>query len=92
MYLCILKLISTTVISEPDDVTVCNGTTTTFTCVLDSSISNDDVQWYRLLKDTSTTEMVDPDDDHITIYTHTENTINSSLTITNASTSYTGYY
>ena len=37
--------------------------------------------------------MVDPDDDQsITISTHTGNTINSSLTIINATKSYTGYY
>ena len=36
--------------------------------------------------------MVDPDDDHITTSTDTGNTINSSLTITNAIKSYTGYY
>ena len=51
-YICIhtyvSMLISTTVISKPDDVTVCEGGSTTFTCVLDSSISSDDVQWYRL--------------------------------------------
>ena len=59
---------------------------------MDSSISSDDVQWYRLIKDTSIAVMVDPDDDHITASTHTGNTINSSLTITNAIKSYTGYY
>ena len=84
-------LISTTVISKPDDVTVCEGRSTTFTCVLNSSISSDDVQWYRLVKDTSTTVMIDPDE-HFTISTHTRNTTNSSLMITNAIKYYTGYY
>ena len=85
-------LICTTVISEPKDVTVCKGKqNTTFTCVLDSSISSDDVQWYRLIKDTGTTGMVDPDVDHTTLFTCTENTLNSSLTVTNAR-QYTGYY
>ena len=86
-YLCI------TVISEPDDVTVCEGESTTFTCVLDSSISSDDVQWYRLLKDTGTTEMIDPQDSNIHFTTSTiNNTLTSNLTITNAIKSYTGYY
>ena len=78
--------ISTTVISEPDDVTVYEGGSTTFTCVLDSSISSDDVQWYRLIMDTGTTVIVDQYDDQI------GNTLTSSLTITNAEKFYTGYY
>ena len=78
---------TTTVISEPDDVTVCEGRSTMFTCVLDSSISSD-VQWYRLIEDTGTTEMVDPQDSNI----HFTNSTTSNLTITNATKSYTGYY
>ena len=39
-------LISAAVISEPDDVTVWEGRSTTFTCVLDSSIRSDDAVWY----------------------------------------------
>ena len=82
-----------TVISEPDDVTVCKGRSTTFTCVLDSSISSGDVQWYRLLKDTGTTVMVDPQDSNIHLTTSTiNNTLTSNLIITNAIKSYTGYY
>ena len=82
-----------TVISEPDDVTVCEGKSTTFTCVLDSSISSDDVQWYRLIEDTSTAEMVDLQGNNFDLTTSTiNNTINSSLNITNAIKSYTGYY
>ena len=42
--------------------------------------------------DTGTTEMVDPDDGHITVFTHIGYTTNISLTITNAINSYTGYY
>ena len=83
----------TIVISEPDDVTICEGGSTIFTCVLDSSISSDDVQWYRLIMDTSTTVMVDPQDSNIQFTTSTtNNTSTSSLTITNAVKSYTGYY
>ena len=83
----------TIVISEPDDVTICEGGSTTFTCVVNSSISSNDVQWYRLIMDTSTTVMVDPQDSNIHFTTSTiNNTLTSSLTITNAVKSYTGYY
>ena len=60
---------------------------------MDSSISSDDVQWYRLIMDNSTTVMVDPQDSNI-YFTNstTNNTLTSSLTITNAVKSYTGYY
>ena len=77
-------------ISEPDDVTVCEGEGAVFTCVLNSDIRSDDVQWYRFIKDTSTTVMVDPNGENIT---HTNwSTTSSSLTITNAIKSYTGYF
>ena len=77
-------------ISEPDDdnVTICEGEEAVFTCILNSNIGND-VQWYRYMKDTGTTEIVDENN---TIFIDTGNTINSSLTITNAIKSYTGYY
>ena len=89
-YVC--TCIYTAVISEPDDVTVCEGRKAVFTCVLNSSIRSDDVQWYRL-KNTSTTVMVDPDGDNINFITDTNgNTTSSSLTITNVIKSYTGYF
>ena len=77
------------VISEPDDVTVCEGRSTTFTCVLDGSISSGDVQWYRLLKDTGTTKRigrftVDP--------IGGQNSFATRLYIINARRSRTGYY
>ena len=84
--------ISTTVISEPDDDTICEGKGAVFTCVLNGNISNDDVQWYRFMKDTSTTEMVDLNGKNINFLTHTNGSTNSSLTITNAIRSYTGYF
>ena len=85
-------LICATVISEPKDVTVCKGEQeTTFTCVLDSNISSNNVQWYRLIKDTGTTVMVDPDDDHLIIFTRTGNALTSSLIVTNARQC-AGYY
>ena len=84
--------ISTTVISQPDDATTCEGDGAVFTCVLNSNIRSDDVQWYRFIKDTSTTEMVDPNGENINFLTHTNGSTNSSLTITNAIKSYTGYF
>ena len=85
--------ISTTVINQSDDVAICEGRGAVFTCVLNSSIRSGDVQWYRFIKDSSTTERVDPNGENINLLTHTNgNTINSSLTITNAMKSYTGYF
>ena len=84
---------STTVISQPDNVTACEGREAVFTCVLDSNIRSDDVQWYRFINDTSTTEMVDPNGGNISFVNHTiGNTTNTSLTITNVRKSYTGYF
>ena len=57
--------ISTTVISQSDDVTICEGEGAVFTCVLNSNIRSDNVQWYRFIKDTSTTVMVDPNVVHV---------------------------
>ena len=85
-------IISTLVISEPNNATICEGRRSVFTCVLNSNRRYSDIQWYRFIKDTGTTEMVDPDDQSITIATHTGSRINSSLTITNVRKSYTGYY
>ena len=86
----VVMFTSTTVISEPDDVTICEGEEAVFTCVLDSNIRSDDVQWYRFIKDTSTTVMVDPNGENINFLTHTNGS--SSLTITNAIKSYNGYF
>ena len=81
-------------ISQPDDVTICEGRGAVFTCVLNSNIRSNDVQWYRFIKDTSTTEMVDPNGENINFLASTiGNITNSSLTITNATRkSYTGYF
>ena len=87
-----LIMLSTTVtvISQSDDVITCEGEGAVFTCVLNSNIRSDDVQWYRFIKDTSTTVMVDPNGENINFLTHTNGS--SSLTITNATISYTGYF
>ena len=83
---------SVLVISQPDDVTICEGRRAVLTCVLNSNIRSDDVQWYRFIKDTSTTEMVDPNGENINFLTRTIGNTSSSLTITNARKSYTGYF
>ena len=84
--------ISTIVISGPHDVTVCEGGSTTFTCVLDRNyrnISSDDVQWHRITG-TNTIGQLDSNM-HFTTST-TNNTLNTTLTITNAIKSYAGDY
>ena len=65
-----------------------------FTCVLNGSIRSDDVQWYRFIKDNSTTVMVDPNGENIYFDTeeNDENATSSSLTITSVIKSYTGYF
>ena len=79
-------------ISEPDDVTICEGEGAVFTCVLNGNIRSDDVQWYRFIKDTSTTEMVDLNGENINFLTRNNGSmISSSLTITSVRKSYTGY-
>ena len=91
--------ISTVVISKPDDVTVCVGKQAVFTCVLNSNMSSDDVQWYRFIKDTSITEMVDPYEENFyftidIVENDDEDVTNSSLilTITSVAKSFTGYF
>ena len=92
----IICLLSITVISEPDNVAVCEGEEAMFTCVLNTTnniINSNDVQWYRLVKDMGITEMVDQQDSNIHFTTSTiNNTLTSQLTITSASKSHTGYY
>ena len=91
-------MFSTIVISEPADVTVCKEKeeAAVFTCVLNTinnNINSDDVQWYRLVKDTGITEIVDQQDSNIHFTTSTiNNTLTSQLTITSASKSHIGYY
>ena len=97
-YICIATQchISTIVISQSDDVTVCEGKGAVFSCVLNTTsadINNTDVQWYRLVMDTSTTEIIYQRSSSIRFTVSTiNNTLTSNLTITNAVKSYTGYY
>ena len=60
---------------------------------MDSSISSDDVQWYRLIIDTNTAVMVDVQrDDMIIIPFVDEYSLTTTLHIFNTRQSYTGYY
>ena len=83
--------------NEPDDVPVCEGGGAMFSCELNTAntnISSDDVQWYRVIKNTGTTEIIDPNGMSINFTTNNRsgNLLTTNLTITNAVTSYTGYY
>ena len=56
-------------------------------------LNSDDVQWYRVIMGTSTTEIVGQQTSNIHFTTSTNNSaLNSSLTITNAMKSYAGPY
>ena len=81
-------------ISKPNDAIVCEGDRIVFACVLNKygNIGSNDVQWYRFINNTSTTETVIADGQNFRPFTYTGNTIRSWLTISNANRSYTGYY
>ena len=89
--------VSAIVISQLDDVTVCEGEGAVFTCVLDATDSNltsDDVQWYSsVLRNRSITEGVDPQGSSI-YFTNSivNNTLTTTLNIANITKSHTGYY
>ena len=89
-----MYFLSTIVISEPDNVTVCEGELDTrLTCVLDSSISSNDVEWRRLIKDTSTPQRVsNAGDDFVVVSIQSQNNFITTVYIYNARKSFTGYY
>ena len=80
--------------SELHNATVCEGGSETFECIFSSSISSDNVLWYRIIKNTSTEERLHPLGSNINYTTSNVNSTHkrTSLTITNAAKSYTGYY
>ena len=81
----------TIVISAPDDVTTCEGRGAVFTCVLNTTFGS--IQWYRFIKSTGAIESVDQHGENINFMSTTSGSrINSTLTITNARTSYNGYF
>ena len=85
-------------ISEPDDVTVCEGRSTAFTCVLDMNyrnISSDNVQWYKVIyiMGTIDAELVGQQGSNIHFTTSAiNNTLTTTLTITNVIISYAADY
>ena len=85
-----------TVISEPDDVTICEGEQETrLICVLNGSIDSDDVQWYRLIKGTNTAQKVSNAGDNfvdVPVADDDQNKFTATLYIFNARRFYTGYY
>ena len=92
MYIYVHTYVFTTVISGPNNVTVCEGRSTTFTCILDNMSSGNNVHWYRAINGGTTKR----DDQLGSNFTTTTSTINNALTInltiTDARESYTGYY
>ena len=82
-------------IYEPDDVITCKGGGVEFSCELNTinaNISNNDVQWYRSIKDTGAVEKITMNSS-ITVITNTSgNVLTTTLTIFDAERSYTGYY
>ena len=96
MYVIHKMFISIIAVVEPDDIIICKGGGAVFSCELNTAntnISSNNVQWYRFIKNTSATEMINPIGTDINFTTkHSESALNSTLTITNAERSYTGYY
>ena len=89
--------VSATVIHKPDDVTVCEGEGAVFKCELnttDSNLTSYDVQWYSsVLRNRSIIEGEDQQGNIIHFTNSTvNNTLTTTLTITNVTKSYTGYY
>ena len=73
MYIMSTQLFVITVISQPDDVTVCKGRDAVFTCILNLTNSNTrytDLEWYKFTS-TSSTEVLDPYEEMINFLIHT---------------------
>ena len=81
---------------SPNDLEKCEGQREVLTCILnttDSNITNNDVQWYRYINSTGTTLMVDQHGKSVNFITNTaENITNSTLIISNTSTSDDGFF
>ena len=87
--------LSTTVISQPNDVTVCEGKEAVFTCVLNTTgviVHSGTVQWKKIMPDTNGAEKLDPQHSNISFITSGNNIWTINLTITNMIKSYAGYY
>ena len=80
------------VITPPNHVTICEGQDAVFTCVLHRSISETDVVWYYgSMQSINATKIVREDRRNVS-FTMSNNTVSSSLFISNATQSYTGFY
>ena len=81
---------------EIDNLTICEGGGTMYSCELNTAktnISNDDVHWCRLVNNTGTTEMINPNGTNVAFTTkHSGDILITNLTITNAVRSDTRYY
>ena len=87
--------ISTTVISQPNDVTVCEGKEAVFTCVLNTTgvnVHSGTLQWKKIMPDTNGAETLDSQHSNISFATSGNNISTTNLTITNMIKSYAGYY
>ena len=92
MIVFVLTELNTVIISQSDGLTIittCQGWRTEYTCVLNSNINSNDVQWYRFIRDTSTTVRVVSNGANIN-FVNTDG--NTTLTINDAQQSYNGYY
>ena len=92
---CVYVFISTIVISQPENLTVCKGKGAVISCILNttnSNISSDHLYWYRLTKDATTAKMINADGESIVFTSNSSGYGNSTLRIKNAMESYTGYY
>jgi len=83
--------ISNIVISHPKNVTICEGGGVTFTCVLNITITNDNVMWYRLRRDHAMITIVKIRPTRIINYTIANDTT-TTLTIPNATMTFNGSY
>jgi len=83
--------ISNIVISHPRNVTVCEGEEVMFTCVLNMTITDHDVMWYRLRKDWSIITSVKIRPNRRINYTVVNETT-TTLIIPNATMAFTGFY
>ena len=95
--MCTYLHLSAIVIQEPNDFTLCEAKDKSFNCTVNTTninINHTDMQWYRFIYGTSTTEMIvnRQNPDIIIFGNSSDNSSTSVLHITNARQSYTGYY
>jgi len=83
--------ISNIVISHPKNVTTCEGEEVMFTCVLNTTITDHDVRWYRLRKGHGVIITVQIRPTRRINYTVVNETA-TILTIHNAAMSFIGFY